>query len=231
MPSRIDRILLIGASRGLGLGLAGEFLSRGATVVATRRGASSGLEALAREHPAALRLEHVDINIPAEIAALRETLAGQRFDLLFINAGVSSNREAPITTVDDAEIARLFTTNAVNPIRTADALVDLVPEGGTIGFMSSILGSVAGNTTGGYELYRASKAALNTFARSFAVRHAKPARSVILMHPGWVRTDMGGPDAPLDVASSVRGMADALTDAHGRGGQAYLDYEGKTLPW
>ena len=95
--------------------------------------------------------------------------------------------------------------------------------------MSSILGSVGNNTTGRYEAYRASKAALNTLLRSYAVRHA--ARAVIAMHPGWVRTDMAGPDAALDVADSARGMVDAI-DAHlGRPGCVYIDWQGQTIPW
>jgi NAD(P)-dependent dehydrogenase (short-subunit alcohol dehydrogenase family) len=101
-------------------------------------------------------------------------------------------------------------TNALSPMRIIEELGDLVRPGGTIGIMSSSMGSVALNETGGWEVYRASKAALNTLMRSYAVRHARDGRSLALVDPGWVRTDMGGSDASISVEESIPGVADAL---------------------
>ncbi len=224
------KALIIGASRGLGLGLARQFLARGGEVVATRRGESAGLEEAHHAHPKTLRLERVDIDRPEQVAALAGRLAGETFDFLFVNAGVSSPPEVPLAKVADAEITRVLFTNAINPVRTAEALSGLVAEGGTIGFMTSVLGSIA-QCNGGYELYRVSKAALNMAAKCFAAHEANQGRTILLLHPGWVRTDMGGPQAPLDVETSTKGLAETITRHHGKGGVAYLDYQGETLPW
>ena len=103
--------------------------------------------------------------------------------------------------------------------------------GGSLALMSSILGSVGLNETGGWETYRASKAALNTLARSFEIRHRAKNVSVLILHPGWVRTDMGGAEADIDVATSVTGLADLLEARLGQQGPHDLDYRGETLPW
>ncbi|MCA7118670.1 MAG: SDR family oxidoreductase [Acidibrevibacterium sp.] len=224
------KALILGASRGLGLGLTRQWLARGFDVVATRRGEAAGLEEVHRAYPQALRLEKVDIDRPAEVTALAERLAGEAFDLLLVNAGVSSPPEVPLAKVADAEITRVLFTNAISPIRAAEALSGLVTPTGTIAFMTSILGSIA-RCTGGYELYRVSKAALNMAAVCFATHDANKARTVLLLHPGWVRTDMGGPRAPLDVETATKGLAATINGHHGKGGVAYLDYQGETLPW
>jgi NAD(P)-dependent dehydrogenase (short-subunit alcohol dehydrogenase family) len=120
--------------------------------------------------------------------------------------------------------------NSYAPPVAAEALLGLLKPGGTVVFMTSILGSLASNRPGvGMELYNASKAALNMMALGFAGRH--PDRRVVLMHPGWVKTDMGGPDAPLDVATSVRGMADTVAARAAGTGVVYVDYAGEELPW
>ncbi len=224
------KALIIGASRGLGLGLTRQFLARDWQIVATRRGAAPGLEEAARAHPKALRLEQVDIDHPAQISALVGRLAGETFDLLFVNAGVSSPPEVPLAKVADAEISRVLFTNAINPVRTAEALSGLVGPGGTIGFMTSVLGSIA-QCNGGYELYRVSKTALNMAVMCFGAQAAHKGRTILLLHPGWVRTDMGGPQAPLDIETSTKGLAETITRHHGKGGIAYLDYQGETIPW
>ena len=227
-PSK--QALIVAASRGLGLGLAREHLARGWRVVATVRKPSEALEAARAKAPDRLRIETVDIDHPEQVQALRQRLEGERFDLLFVNAGVCGSAERPISQVSHDEFVREMTTNAFSPVRAAEALYELVRPGGMIGFMTSVLGSVANNTSGGVEVYRASKAALNMLVRSFAARVAKD-RTVLLLHPGWVRTDMGGAAAPVDVATSTRGLADVIAARVGTGGVAFVDYQGRELPW
>ena len=105
------------------------------------------------------------------------------------------------------------------------------PQSGVVAVMSSQLGSVANNTTGGTELYRASKAALNSLARSFAARHRDKGLAVLALHPGWVRTDMGGPNAAIDVETSAKGIANVVERAQGDRRSGFFDYKGDELPW
>jgi NAD(P)-dependent dehydrogenase (short-subunit alcohol dehydrogenase family) len=225
-------VLIIGASRGLGLAIAKEFLGQGFHVVGTVRGnAKTAFDQLAEASAGRVEVETVDINAPDQIAGLRARLAGRTFDILFVNAGVTNNPSETIAEVTTDEFVRVMVTNALSPMRVVEALHDLVPPSGLIGVMSSGQGSVANNTRGMREVYRGSKAALNMFMRSFAARHADDPRAMILMAPGWVRTDMGGPDAPLTIEESVPSLVRTLLAAQGGAGLRYLDYLGRTVPW
>lgn len=235
MPSSSSTktILLIGASRGLGYAMAEEYLKHGWRVVGTVRGESrTKLHDLAAQSEGRLEIETVDINFPDQIAALRARLAGRTFDVLFVNPGVAnSNPDEAVAEVSTEEFVRVMVTNALSPMRVVEALQDLVPPTGVIGVMSSGQGSVANNTKGMREVYRGSKAALNTFMRSFAARHADDPRAMALMAPGWIRTDLGGPDAPLGVEDSIPSLVNILIGLHGKAGLQYLDHLGRVVPW
>ncbi len=223
-------ILLAGASRGLGLGLAAEFLNRGWNVIASARApdAATGLQALHRSHADRLSLATLDIASPDSIKSFAGALSGRTIDVVFVVAGISSQRDTPIEDAPLDKVALEFITNAAGPIALAAAVLAHTPPTGTVAFMTSLLGSIASNAGGGLDLYRASKAALNMLAVNFSLRHKT--RPVLLIHPGWVRTDMGGENAPLDIATSAKGMADVIEAAH-RPGVAYVDYRGEKLPW
>jgi len=224
--------LIIGASRGLGYALAAEFVARGWQVTATVRGAGrTGLHDLADSSGGRIAVETVDITIPDEIAALHDRLGQTTFDLLFVNAGVTNGPEETVGDVSTDTFVRLMVTNALSPMRVIETLRDLVAPGGTIAVMSSGQGSIANNTKGGFEIYRASKSALNQLMRSYAARHADDPRTLLLMAPGWVQTDLGGPTAPLTIDHSIPGVADAVAAQAGRGGLQYLDYRGQTVAW
>jgi NAD(P)-dependent dehydrogenase (short-subunit alcohol dehydrogenase family) len=224
-------VLLIGASRGLGYALAEEFLKRGWRVVATiRAGVRAKLQDLVEGSDGRLEIETLDITEPHQIDALRTRLAKQRFDLLFVNAGTKNPDGETVADVATDEFERVMVTNALAPMRVIEKMRDLLTPSGVIGVMSSGLGSVTNNDRGGYEVYRASKAALNTLMRSFAARTQGEGRRLFVMAPGWVRTDMGGPDAPLGIEDSIPKLTDVLT-APGEAGLQYLDYLGRTVPW
>ena len=225
-------LLLIGASRGLGFALAEEYLKRGWHVVATERaGTTSNLHGLAQAAEDRLEIETVDVNYPDQVAALRARLASRRFDLLFVNAGVTNDHRETIADVSTDEFVRVMITNALSPMRVVETLQDLVRPSGTIGIMSSGQGSIANNENGRHEVYRGSKAALNMFMRSFAARHADDPRTLLLMAPGWVRTDMGSSQARLSIEESIPNLANTMDAQAGKAGLQYLDYLGRKVPW
>lgn len=122
-------------------------------------------------------------------------------------------------------------TNALSPMRVVEVFQDLVQPAGTIGVMSSGQGSVSNSTNGNHEVYRGSKAALNMFMRSYAARHQNDAETLLLMAPGWVRTDMGGPQARLGIEECIPNLVSTIEAYAGRTGLHYLDYLGRVVPW
>jgi len=227
-------ILVIGASRGLGLGLVKEYLKRGWNVTATVRdlARATELRAAADKSPGAVTFETVDIDKADQVAALAKRLAGKSFDLVFVNAGVSGPQDQSAGKVTSAEIAALFYTNVVAPINVAEKLVGLVkPNSGVLAFMSSRVGSVSEESPGFMPLYRASKAALNSMTKSFLAGIKDKPITVLSMHPGWVKTDMGGPDAPVDIHTSVAGLANVIAKRAGSKKHAFVDFEGAELQW
>ncbi len=222
-------VLIVGASRGLGLGLAKQFSSEGWQVIATVRNPQ---QADALSQMPQVRVETLDMTDAASVDALAKRLEGTQLDVLFVNAGVAGPQDKPATQVSEAEVGQLFFTNAVAPLRLAEQLRPAVnPERGVIVFMSSVLGSVETGPGMGMSLYGASKAALNHMTRTFVAELGETALTVLSMHPGWVKTDMGGDQAPLDVETSTRGMVEQVTRAVGHGGHLYLDFRGESLPW
>jgi NAD(P)-dependent dehydrogenase (short-subunit alcohol dehydrogenase family) len=226
------RVLIIGASRGLGLAMATEYLGRGARVVGTVRSDSPTPLRDARGSTGdRVQIERVDINDPVQVTALRERLHLNTFDLLVVNAGVTNGPEETIANVTTEEFVRLMVTNALSPMRVVETLADLVTPTGTIAVMSSGQGSVANNERGGFEIYRASKSALNQLMRSYAARHREEPRTLLLLAPGWVKTDLGGPSAQLTIEESIPSLVTTVDAQAGRPGLQYLDYRGHTVAW
>jgi NAD(P)-dependent dehydrogenase (short-subunit alcohol dehydrogenase family) len=226
-------VLIIGASRGPGRAMAAEFLDRGWSVIGTVRDTTvrTPLHDLADRADGRVTIEHLDINEPDHLPPLHERLAQRRLDLLFVNAGTTNNEQTPIGAVPTADFVEVMVTNALSPMRVIEALEDLVTPAGLIGAMSSGQGSITNNTTAGREVYRGSKAALNMFMRSFATRQAETRRAFVLLAPGWIRTSLGGPDAPFTIEESVPLLVDILLSKLGTPGLAYLDRSGQTVPW
>ncbi len=227
-------VLIVGASRGLGHAMAAEFVKRGWNVIGTVRNRTghTPLHDLADGHAGRVAIETLDIDAPEQIAALRDRLSGRRLDMLFVNAGTAPHDpNVPIGDVSTEEFVRVMVTNALGPMRVIDALQHLVPDGGLIGAMSSGQGSIANNETGLREVYRGSKAALNMLMRSFAARPSAAQRAMVLMAPGWIRTGLGGPDAPFGIDEAIPSVVDVLIAALGTPGLRYLDRFGQTVPW
>jgi NAD(P)-dependent dehydrogenase (short-subunit alcohol dehydrogenase family) len=228
--SKNASVLLIGASRGLGYAIAKEYVDRGARVVATVRGQDrTALHDLQDTVGGLLEIEHVDITIPEQVRSLRQRLGSRTFDLLFVNAGVGT--AATVADVATDEFVRVMVTNALGPMQVIEIFGDVVASDGTIAIMSSGQGSIANNTNGNFEIYRASKSALNQLMRSYAARHHDDPRSLLLMAPGWVKTDLGGPNARLTIDESIPNLVRTVDAQRGHTGLQYLDYQGHAVPW
>ena len=226
-------ILLVGASRGLGQAMAAEFVKKDWQVVGTvREGRRAELDGLAQAHPDQVTVEQLDITEPDQIAALRDRLSGNSFDMLFVNAGTANHDQAEtIAQTSTDEFVRVMLTNALGVMRAVEGLQDLVRSAGLIGVMSSGQGSVANNVRGGHEVYRGSKAALNQYMRSYAARHADKQRAMVLMAPGWIRTELGGPEATFSMEETIPELVDTLVAQQGTPGLRFIDRHGKTVPW
>jgi NAD(P)-dependent dehydrogenase (short-subunit alcohol dehydrogenase family) len=220
--------LIIGASRGLGLGLVTELRSRGWRATGTVRD-----EAGARRVEAVgAKAERLDTSDAGSIAALSGKLSGEAFDLVFVNAGIKGAEHQDPAQATPAEIAALFQVNSVAPVAIAREFLGRAREGsGVIAFMSSDLGSVARTEDAYIPLYRASKAALNSLIRGFTAGLCGRRITVLAIHPGWVRTDMGGPGAPVGIEESVRGVVDVVEARAGTGRHGFVDYRGVELAW
>ncbi len=224
-------LLLIGASRGLGFAMAEQYLQRGWSVTATERSSSPALRELKEKSEGRLAIETVDITSPAQVTALRHRLTAQSFNLLFIAAGIANSEHETVGQVSTLEFERVMVTNTLSPMRVLETFHDLVHESGTLGVMSSGQGSISNNVKGGWEVYRASKAALNSLMRSFRARMSGNPRTMLLMAPGWVRTDMGGPKARLSIDESVPQLVATIEAQTGKGGLQFLDYTGAVVSW
>ena len=226
-------ILLVGASRGLGLAMAAEFVKKGWHVVGTVRGdRRTELHDLADTHPAQVTIEQLDLTEPDQIAALRDKLSGRAQDMLFVNGGTANRDQAEtIAETSTDEFVRVMLTNALGVMRTVEGLQWLVRPAGLIGVMSSGQGSIANNEKGGHEVYRGSKAALNQYMRSYAARHADERRPLVLLAPGWIRTELGGPEATFGIEETVPQLVETLIAQQGTPGLRFIDRHGATIPW
>ncbi|MBB5077791.1 SDR family NAD(P)-dependent oxidoreductase [Nonomuraea endophytica] len=235
--TRDRQALVLGASRGLGLVLANELTRRGWRVIATTRQnvaepheSADELRESADASNGRLTVESLEMTSPEQLAALRDRLAGRRLDLLFVNAAIDRGN-LPIDQVPTGMFTEVMITNALSPLRALETLRELVAPGGTVAVMSSEQGSISRNTEPGFELYKASKAALNQLMRSYATRHADDGQTKLLIDPGHNQTRLGGPDAPLTAQESIPAVADVLEAQTGAPDLQFLDRHGKTVPW
>ncbi len=225
-------ILIVGASRGLGYAMAAEFAARGWGVLGTVRAPGTPLHSLAAKRPDIVETETLDMTDHDQILAVRDRLSGRQFDIVFINGGIANRApEATTAGVSTEEFVHVMVTNVLGVMRAVEAFGVLGRPGGVVGVMSSGQGSIANNANGTNDIYRASKAALNQSMSSYAGRHADERRALVLMAPGWIRTEMGGANAPFSVEEAMPRIVDVLIAQLGAAGLRYLDRNGRTVPW
>lgn len=231
-------MLITGANRGLGLGLAQTYLDAGWSVVAAGRSSSPELEALQVE---GLEFHALDLTDDAQLDDLAGRLASRTIDVLINNAGRMAKDELErgkesvqgFGHFDRALWHQVFDINLFTPMALAERLAENLAraERGKIITLSSTLGSMALNRFGGLYAYRASKAGVNAIMKSMAIDLAERGIIAIAMHPGWVRTDMGGPDADIDIETSVRGMKRVIDALQAADSGKFFGWDGSELPW
>ena len=228
-------ILIVGASRGIGHAMAARFVLKEWNVIGTVRGsARTQLHDLHDQHPDRVQIKQLDMNEPSQIGQLKTELSDTQLDILFVNSGTTNaNQEDVIGTVSTDEFVRVMVTNALSPMRVLEKLESLVTPTGLLGVMTSGQGSITNNERGMREVYRGSKAALNMYMKSFAVRQGQkhPQRSLVLTAPGWIKTDLGGDGAPFTLDDNIPPLVDVVLKKRERPGLEYLDYKGDTVPW
>lgn len=214
-------VLITGANRGIGLEFARQYAGDGWSVVATARDPDAAGE-LKRLGVEILPLDAAD---PASIDALVERLGGRSFDVLIANAGVLPRG------LDAEGWLNGFATNCVGPTLLARALKARMAAGGKMIAITSKMGSIADNESGGAIAYRSTKAALNAAWRALSIDWRGDDVALAMLHPGWVRTDMGGPGAAIDAKTSVAGMRETIAGLTRDRSGSFLNYDGQELPW
>jgi len=234
--------LITGANRGLGLEFARQYAREGWRVMACARSPDApALRALAEESGSRVSVHALDVTDGAAVAALAVALSGQPVDVLLNVAGVIGGGREPAAgggrqrfgAQDYEDWKHVLDVNVLGPMRMAEAFIGHLEAGEQkkIVSLTSRMGSIADNTSGGYYVYRSSKAALNAVVKSLAIDLAPRGIIAVPIHPGWVRTDMGGPSAPLSVEDSAAGIREVIAGLAPADSGRFLRHDGSELPW
>jgi len=230
----IYSVVITGCSRGVGLELATQYAEAGWRVIATARDldASSGLRRLAENH-AQISMHTLDVSSDDSITAFVRDLAGQPVDLLINNAGVYGAGGSDLGYLTRAAWREVLEVNTLSPLMLTQALLANLDAGRLkiVGMMSSKVGSIADNSSGGSYYYRSSKTALNQVVKSLSIDLAPRSIKVVALHPGWVLTGMGGPNALIDSKQSARGLRAVLAAIDAKKSGGFYSYDGAEIPW
>lgn len=221
-------VLVTGANRGIGLEYARQFAAKGYRVIGTARDPADAKELSA----VADRVESLDVTSAESVAALATRLRGVPVDILVNNAGVFDRKDVTVDKVDFAMMEQTLAVNTLGPLRVTQALLPNLRAGKrrTVVNMSSQLGSIEGSN-GRWYAYRASKAALNQVNKTMSAELATEGFVCVVLHPGWVRTDMGGPGATYSPEESVRGLVAVIEKLGPADNGRFYDFKGNPIPW
>lgn len=223
----MNTALITGSNRGIGLALTQHLCARGDHVIATCRHASTALQATAAQIETG-----IDVVDDVALMALAKRLGEQRIDRLWLNAGIlNKERLGEIDASGFSGMHRQFEVNALGPLRVAQALAGHLMDGAKIGIITSRMGSIEDNSSGGYYGYRASKAAVNAIGKSLAIDLAPRRIAVFLLHPGFVATDMGGPNSQVSPAESASQLVALLDHLEFTQSGSFWHANGSPLPW
>ncbi len=224
-------ILITGANRGIGLAMTQHLLDAGDRVIATCRDPEEAERSLPSQER--LRWVQLDVTEPKSVLALAEELEEEAVDVLINNAGTYGPRGLPLGEVEPEPWVTVFRTNTIGPLLVTQALLPALRRGKDrkIAIISSKVGSIEDNGSGGSYLYRSSKAAVNQVMKSMSVDLADDGFVVLSLHPGWVRTRMGGPNGLIDEETSARGLLKVITEATPEQSGHFFNYDRTEIPW
>ena len=227
----MQHILITGANRGIGLQLTKHYLQAGWQVIATYRNAHDNDALQALECPQLAMLQ-VDVSSDKDLTNLANRLHGKGLDLVINNAGIYGPREQTLGTIDRHIWREVLEVNTISPLMLVQALVEnLAQNKGTLTIISSKVGSIDDNSGGAGYMYRSSKTAVNQVTKSLSIDLAPRHIKVVVLHPGWVQTDMGGPNALITVAKSVAGLSSVIANLTTAQSGHFINYDGSTIAW
>jgi NAD(P)-dependent dehydrogenase (short-subunit alcohol dehydrogenase family) len=227
-------VFITGANRGIGLELTRQYLAAGEKVFASARDPSiESLSRLTERYPDNLKIVMLDVTDESNIQTVAGSLEGTSIDLLINNAGLFHSKHEDFSSLNPDIWVEEFRVNSIAPFLVTRALESNLANASSsvVGMISSKMGSMGDNQSGGNYSYRSSKAALNAVSVSLANDLSDLDISVVALHPGWVQTDMGGPNGLIDVETSATGLKAILDKAGKAENGKFYDYSGKQLPW
>ncbi|WP_406827933.1 SDR family oxidoreductase [Microbulbifer sp. ARAS458-1] len=227
-------ILITGCNRGIGLEMARQFAADGWKVIATCRNPSAAweLSELAESHEN-LQVHGLDVTDYQQLEELAHSLDELPLDVLVSNAGYYGPKGVTFGSVDVEEWRKVLEVNTIAPYKLVEAFAPHLAAGKrkVIGVLSSKVGSIDDNGSGGGYLYRSSKTAVNQVVKSLSIDLAEQGIRVLALHPGWVQTEMGGPNALISTQQSVQGLKHLLLNATPEDSGCFFNYDGSEIPW
>jgi NAD(P)-dependent dehydrogenase (short-subunit alcohol dehydrogenase family) len=227
-------ILITGANRGIGLTLTRQFAADGWQVLACCRtpDTASQLQVLAEQYRA-IEVHALDVTDYKQMANLSDRLVNRSIDILLSNAGIYGSKGVEFGKVNAQEWRQVLEVNTIAPLMLVQAFVEQVAasQKKLIAVISSKVGSISDNSSGGSYVYRSSKTAVNQVVKSLSIDLADRGISVFSLHPGWVKTDMGGPNAEISTDASVAGLKSILQSAGAEQSGQFIEYSGESIPW
>ena len=224
-------VLITGANRGLGLEYARQYADDGWRVVATCRDPQTAMELTSLQGE--VEIHALDIENQEQTSSLANSLQEEAIDLLINNAGIYGPRPSKLGHIAYDTWENVMRTNVMAPLRVCECFINHVASSKLkkIAIMSSKMGSMDDNNSGGSYVYRSSKAALNAIMKSLSIDLAPIGISVAILHPGWVRTDMGGPSGLIDASESVSGLRKVIEGLNSENSGRFYNYDGSEINW
>ena len=227
-------ILITGTNRGIGLEFVKHYLKNNEKVIATCRNRNSAKDLLELENTTNnLSLLKLDVSKPNSIDEFTSKIANQPIDTFINNAGVFGPRNIEFGNFNAKEWLDVFNINTIAPLLITQKILKNLRLGKNkkLAFISSKVGSIEDNTGGGMYIYRTSKTALNQVIKSLSIDLKEENFIAVALHPGWVQTDMGGPNALIDTKTSVKGMAKVIDNLAPKNSGKFYNYDGSPIPW